>query len=62
MDVNGMDKVSKAYHAYLKAIKEEKEAQVKFEKGEICSGEFFDIEFNKHETEQEFIDSIKKVE
>jgi hypothetical protein len=55
-----MDKVSKAYHAYIKALKEDRKGQKKFQRGEICSGEYFDIEYNKHETEQEFIQCLKK--
>jgi hypothetical protein len=56
-----MDTINKAFNNFLKANKEFEKAKKEQKSGKISSEELFDIEYNLHEKELEFIENLKKI-
>jgi len=55
-----MNKLSKIFNKLLDAWEENVVAKIEHKKGNISSGELFDIEFNAFELEEKFIAQLKK--
>ena len=61
MELNGeMNKLTKLFNDFIKAWEELKEAQKKMKTGEMCSEEFFDIDYHFDEIHREFIKELQK--
>ena len=56
-----MNKIDKLFNEMLDSIAKLKEAKEEHKKGNISSGELFDIEYYSLETEEQFIKHLQKI-
>jgi len=54
-----MNKLSKAFNNFIDAWENLKKAQEKMKLGEMCSGEFFDIDWHFDEMHRRFIKELR---
>jgi len=61
MGENGaMNKLSEMFNEFITAWEALKKAQTKFKMGEMCSDEFFDIDYHFDEIHRKFIKELQK--
>jgi len=54
-----MDRLSELFDKYINAWEDLKKAQKKMKEGEMCSGEFFDIDWHFDEVQREFLKELE---
>tara|TARA_R100000734_G_C3312504_1_gene103545 strand:- start:63 stop:230 length:168 start_codon:yes stop_codon:yes gene_type:complete len=55
-----MDRISKIFNEYVNAWEDLKKAEKKMKEGEMCSGEFFDIDWHFYEAQKNFMKELQK--
>jgi len=55
-----MNKISKTFNDFIDAWEDLKKAQEKMKLGEMCSAEFFDIDYHFDEIHRKFIKELQK--
>mgnify|MGYP001303158103 CR=1 FL=1 len=55
-----MDRISKLFNEYISAWEDLKKAEKKMKDGEMCSGEFFDIDWHFYEAQKNFMKELQK--
>jgi hypothetical protein len=62
MELNGvMSRLAKAFNKFIDAWQDLKTARKKMKSGEMCSGEFFDIDWHFDESQREFFKQLDKI-
>jgi hypothetical protein len=56
-----MSRLTKAFNKFIDAWQDLKTARKKMKSGEMCSGEFFDIDWHFDEAQREFFKQLDKI-
>ena len=57
-----MDRISKIFNEYINAWEDLKKAEKKMKAGEMCSEEFFDIDWHFYESSKNFTEELESDE